>query len=413
MKKILALILALVMALSLVACGSKDDNVTPDDGKKANTIKVGLICIGDENDQVYTYNFIRGKEAATEALAAKGINVEWVIKYNKGENDDCTNANIECAEEGCQLIINNSYGHEPFMLKVAGKSEYKDIQFIGCTNCASRSDDLENTHNAFANIYEGRYVAGVVAGMKLQEMIDNGDITAEQAVIGYVGAFSFAEVISGFTAYYLGAKSVCPSVTMKVQFVGSWSDATEEANAASALCDAGCVMISQHSDNTTPATMAQTKGAFHTGYNNDMTGVAPDASLIGTRIDWAPYFEYAIETVFNGGTIDQDWCKGIADGSVVMTTLNEKICAKGTAEKVAEVEKALKDGTLQVFDTSKFTVKGETVTHAFALDTDGDFTPDAEEAVFDGAFHESYFQSAPYFTLQIDGIEWLNSAYGN
>ena len=413
MKKILALILALVMALSLVACGSKDDNDTPDDGEKTNTIKVGLICIGDENDQGYTYNFIRGKEAATEALAAKGINVEWVIKYNKGENDDCTNANIECAEEGCQLIINNSYGHEPFMLKVAGKSEYKDIQFIVCTNCASRSDDLENTHNAFANIYEGRYVAGVVAGMKLQEMIDNGDITAEQAVIGYVGAFSFAEVISGFTAYYLGAKSVCPSVTMKVQFVGSWSDATEEANAASALCDAGCVMISQHSDNTTPATMAQTKGAFHTGYNNDMTGVAPDASLIGTRIDWAPYFEYAIETVFNGGTIDQDWCKGIADGSVVMTTLNEKICAKGTAEKVAEVEKALKDGTLQVFDTSKFTVNGETVTTAPIDLTFYDYstgTPvavyqgDTEEAITDGYFSESTLRSAPYFSLRIDGI---------
>ena len=413
MKKILALILALVMALSLVACGSKDDNDTPDDGEKTNPIKVGLICIGDENDQGYTYNFIRGKEAATEALAAKGINVEWVIKYNKGENDDCTNANIECAEEGCQLIINNSYGHEPFMLKVAGKSEYKDIQFIVCTNCASRSDDLENTHNAFANIYEGRYVAGVVAGMKLQEMIDNGDITAEQAVIGYVGAFSFAEVISGFTAYYLGAKSVCPSVTMKVQFVGSWSDATEEANAASALCDAGCVMISQHSDNTTPATMAQTKGAFHTGYNNDMTGVAPDASLIGTRIDWAPYFEYAIETVFNGGTIDQDWCKGIADGSVVMTTLNEKICAKGTAEKVAEVEKALKDGTLQVFDTSKFTVNGETVTTAPIDLTFYDYstgTPvavyqgDTEEAITDGYFSESTLRSAPYFSLRIDGI---------
>ena len=413
MKKILALILALVMALSLVACGSKDDNDTPDDGKKTNTIKVGLICIGDENDQGYTYNFIRGKEAATEALAAKGINVEWVIKYNKGENDDCTNANIECAEEGCQLIINNSYGHEPFMLKVAGKSEYKDIQFIGCTNCGSRSDSLENTHNAFANIYEGRYVAGVVAGMKLQEMIDNGDITAEQAVIGYVGAFSFAEVISGFTAYYLGAKSVCPSVTMKVQFVGSWSDATEEANAASALCDAGCVMISQHSDNTTPATMAQTKGAFHTGYNNDMTGVAPDASLIGTRIDWAPYFEYAIETVYNGGTIDQDWCKGIADGSVVMTTLNEKICAKGTAEKVAEVEKALKDGTLQVFDTSKFTVNGETVTTAPIDLTFYDYstgTPvavyqgDTEEAITDGYFSESTLRSAPYFSLRIDGI---------
>ena len=387
MKKILALILALVMALSLVACGSKDNNDTPDDGKKTNTIKVGLICIGDENDQGYTYNFYRAKDSVTEKMAAKGVTLDWNIITNIGEDDGCTDACVELAEAGCQLIINNSYGFEPYMLKVA--PDYPEVEFISCTNQGSWNDGLENTHNAFANIYEGRYLAGVVAGMKMQEMIDNGDITAEQAVIGYVGAFSFAEVISGFTAYYLGAKSVCPSVTMKVQFVGSWSDATEEANAASALCDAGCVMISQHSDNTTPATMAQTKGAFHTGYNNDMTGVAPDASLIGTRIDWAPYFEYAIETVYNGGTIDQDWCKGIADGSVVMTTLNEKICAKGTAEKVAEVEKALKDGTLQVFDTSKFTVKGETVTHAFALDTDGDFTPDAEEAVFDGAFHES------------------------
>ena len=91
-----------------------------------------------------------------------------------------------------------------------------------------------------------------------------------------------------------------------------------------------------------------------------------------------------------------------------MTTLNEKICAKGTAEKVAEVEKALKDGTLQVFDTSKFTVGGKTVTTAFATDTDGDFVPDADEAVFDGYYHESYFQSAPSFQLRIDGITELN-----
>ena len=398
MKKILALILALVMALSLVACGSKDDNDTPDDGKKTNTIKVGLICIGDENDQGYTYNFIRGKEAATEALAAKGINVEWVIKYNKGENDDCTNANIECAEEGCQLIINNSYGHEPFMLKVAGKSEYKDIQFIGCTNCASRSDDLENTHNAFANIYEGRYVAGVVAGMKLQEMIDNGDITAEQAVIGYVGAFSFAEVISGFTAYYLGAKSVCPSVTMKVQFVGSWSDATEEANAASALCDAGCVMISQHSDNTTPATMAQTKGAFHTGYNNDMTGIAPEASLLSSRIDWSVYFEYVFDCLVNGETIAKDWTAGMKDGAVVVTELNEAIAAEGTADKIAEVEAGLADGSIHVFQGPW---KGEGT--AYGADA-----PDTKEMPADDWFKESDVEggqtSAPYFYWVIEGI---------
>ncbi len=429
MKKLLAMLLAAAMVFTLAACGNGDQGSadspapetqsqapesqtpeTPEGGETAaKTVKVGLICIGDENDQGYTYNFIRGQEAATEALAAKGINVEWKIKWNIGEDSSCEEANIELAEEGCDLIINNSFGFEPYMLKVA--PDYPKIEFISCTNQASWGDDLENTHNAFANIYEGRYLAGVAAGMKLQEMIDNGEITADQAVIGYVGAYSFAEVISGFTAYYLGAKSVCPSVTMKVQFVGSWSNATEEGNAAAALCDQGCIMISQHSDNTSPATTAQSKGAFHTGYNNDMTGVAPDASIIGTRIDWSVYFEYAIEAVANGETFDQDWCHGMDEGAVVMTTLNEAIAAEGTAEKLAEVEEAIRTGELQVFDTSTFTVDGAELTQAFALDTDGDFVADSEEAVFDGAFHESYFQSAPYFTVEIDGIEWLNSAF--
>ena len=407
MKKILALILALVMIATLFAgCGEKE----PNQGSEGNTIKVGLICIGDENDQGYTYNFIRGKDAATEALKAKGINVEWMVKWNIGEDAKCEEANIELAEAGCKLIINNSFGHEQFMLKVA--PDYPDIQFVGCTNQGSWNDGLDNTHNAFANIYEGRYLAGVAAGMKLQEMIKQGEIKENVAVIGYVGAFSFAEVISGFTSYFLGARSVCPSVTMKVQFVGSWSNATEEANAASALCDLGCKLISQHSDNTTPATTAQNKGAFHTGYNNDMTGVAPDASLIGTRIDWSVYFTEIIEAVAKGESFPQDWCKGYADGAVVLTPLNEKICAAGTAEKLAEVEEKLKSGELHVFDTSTFTVGGQPLTTAFALDTDGDFAPDSEEAVTDGYFDESYFQSAPYFAIQIDGIEWLNSAFG-
>ena len=424
MKKFLAILLSLVMVLSLAACGGGSDQppLTTDkpaenqpagdqggDAPETKTVKVGLICIGDENDQGYTYNFIRGKEAATEALAAKGIDVEWVVKWNIAENSGCEDANIELADDGCDLIINNSFGFEPFMLKVA--PDYPDIEFIACTNQASRADSLDNTHNAFANIYEGRYLAGVVAGMKLQQMIDEGEITADQAVIGYVGAFSFAEVISGFTSYFLGAKSVCPSVTMKVQFVGFWSDATEEGNAASALADMGCVMISQHSDNTTPATTAQSKGVYHTGYNNDMISVAPEASLIGTRINWAPYFEYAIESVANGESFDQDWCHGMDMDAVVMTDLNEDIAAPGTAEKLAEVEAKIRSGELQVFDTSTFTIEGKALESAFALDTDGDFTPDSEEAVFDGAFHESYFQSAPYFALSIDGIEWLNSAF--
>ncbi|MDE7244457.1 MAG: BMP family ABC transporter substrate-binding protein [Oscillospiraceae bacterium] len=425
--KALSLLLALAMVLSLAACGGNNNSInnsgsgndnpqsntgTPEPGNveaPRKTVKVGLICIGDENDQGYTYNFIRGKDAATAILSGKGIDVDWSVKWNVSEDSSCEDANIELAEEGCQLIINNSFGFEDFMLRVA--KDYPEIEFVACTNQGSWNDDLENTHNAFANIYEGRYLAGIAAGMKLQEMIENGTITEDQAVIGYVGAFSFAEVISGFTAYYLGARSVCPSATMKVQFVGSWSDATAEANAASALVDMGCVMISQHSDNTTPATTAQSGGVFHTGYNNDMISVAPDASLIGTRIDWSVYFEYAIEAVANGKTFDQDWCHGMDEGAVLMTKLNESIAAPGTAEKLTETQALLSSGALQVFDTSTFTINGETLSTAMALDTDGDFTPDSEEAVFDGAFHESHFQSAPYFALQIDGIEWINSAF--
>ena len=411
MKKTLSVLFVLLIVSSLVFAGgaSESSNGTAAASSDTTTVKVGLICIGDENDQGYTYNFIRGRDEATEILAAEGINVEWMTIYNIGEDSSCIDANIEAAEEGCEIIINNSYGFEPFMLEVV--DDYPEIEFISCTNCASVFDGRDNTHNAFANIYEGRYIAGVVAGMKLQQMIDEGQITEDEAVIGYVGAFSFAEVISGFTSYFLGARSVCPSVTMKVMFVGSWSDATAESDAALALIDQGCVMISQHSDNTTPATAAQSRGVFHTGYNNDMTGIAPEASLIGTRIDWGVYFSEAIRNYVNGEEIPQDWCAGMGEGAVVMTPLNEAIAAPGTAEKIAEVEAGIADGSIQVFDTSTFTVDGEELTHAFALDTDGDFTADSEEAVFDGAFHESLFQSAPYFTVEIDGIEWLNAAY--
>ena len=360
-KRLLAMLLAGAMIFGLAACGSGNEGSgeTPAGGEttpagtetgapEGKTVKVGLICIGDENDQGYTYNFIRGKEAATEALAAEGINVEWVTKYNIGEDSTCEDANIELAEAGCQLIINNSYGFEDYMLKVA--PDYPEIEFIACTNLNSTFDDLDNTHNAFANIHEGRYLAGVAGGMKLQQMIDEGTISEDEAVIGYVGAYPYAEVISGFTAFYLGARSVCPSATMKVKYVNSWSNATEEANAAAALADEGCVLISQHSDNTTPATAAQAAGVFHCGYNNDMTGVAPEASLISCRIDWSPYFQYAIKAVVNGESFDQDWTAGYGEGSVALTTLNEAIAAPGTAEKLAEVEAALADGTLHPFD---------------------------------------------------------------
>ena len=407
-KRLLAMLLAGAMIFGLAACGggtqgeseSPAGESTPPASEETGgetetkTVKVGLICIGDENDQGYTYNFIRGQEAATEALAAKGINVEWLVEWNIAEDSSCEDANRNLAEEGCELIINNSFGFEPFMLRVA--EDYPEIEFISCTNQASAVDDLANTHNAFANIYEGRYLAGVAGGMKLQQMIDEGTITAEQAVIGYVGAFPFAEVVSGYTAFYLGAKSVCPSVTMKVKYVNSWSNASEEAAAAAALADEGCVLISQHSDNTTPATAAQDAGVFHCGYNNDMTGVAPESSIISCRVDWAPYFVYAISAVANGEEFAQDWTAGYADGSVKLTTLNEAIAAPGTAEALEAAEAELADG-LHVF-------AGPLSGHP-AQDPDGEVWSIGEGEYFaESDLSQEGGLSAPQFCYIIDGI---------
>ena len=405
-KRILAMLLAGAMVFSLAACGGTEgEETTPaetgaaettpaEEGDAAKTVKVGLICIGDENDQGYTYNFIRGKEAVTEILAEEGIKIEWLVKYNIGEDASCEEANIELAEEGCDLIINNSFGFEEHMLKVA--ADYPGIEFIACTNQVSAVDDLPNTHNAFANIYEGRYLAGVAGGMKLQQMIDEGTITAEEAVIGYVAAFPFAEVVSGYTAFYQGAKSVCPSVTMKVKYVNSWSDAPQEAAAASALADEGCVLISQHSDNTTPATSAQDAGVFHCGYNNDMTGVAPEASLISCRVDWTPYFVYAISAVANGESFDQDWTAGYADGSVKLTELNTAIAAPGTEEALEKAEADLAGG-LHVFAGPLSGHPAQNPDGEVWSIGEGEFFPESDLSQEGGL-------SAPQFCYVIDGI---------
>ena len=418
MKKLLAILLSVIMVLSLVACGNKTQDETPsNDDQQQNTetetktVKVGLICIGDENDQGYTYNFIRGKEAATEQLAAKGINVDWVVKYNIGENSTCEDANLELAEEGCELIINNSFGFEEYMLKVA--PDYPEIQFVGCTNQGSWNDGLENTHNAFANIYEGRYLAGVAAGMKLNEMIEAGEFTADQAKMGYVGAFTYAEVISGYTSFYLGAKSVCPSVTMDVTFTGSWYDEALEKEAANKLIAGGCKLISQHADSMGAPTACEQAGVPNVSYNGSTQSACPNTFIVSSRIDWTPYYEMVIKAVQDGTALDSDWTGTLKTGSVVLTDVNEKVAAKGTAEKIAEVTKQLEDGTLHVFDTSAFTVKGETLTSYMAdVDTDADNAGDTE-AIKDGYFHESEFRAAPYFNVQIDGINLLDQNFGS
>ena len=294
---------------------------------------------------------------------------------------------------------------------IQAAKEFPDVQFCHSTGTKAHTEGLDNYHNAFASIYEGRYLAGVVAGLKLNEMIENGEFTAEEAKIGYVGAFTYAEVISGYTSFFLGARSVCPTATMEVTFTGSWYDETAEKEGAQKLINNGCKLISQHADSMGAPTACETAGVPDVSYNGSTMAACPNTYLVSSRIDWAPYYIYAITACANGEAIDKDWTGTLQTGSVVLTELNENAVAAGTAELLEETKAKLESGELHVFDCSTFTVEGQTLTSSMAdVDTDPEYTPDTE-AIVDGYFAESTFRSAPYFQLNIDGITLLDQAF--
>ena len=384
MKKLTAVLLCLAMLFAFAGCGSAKTGSDASDGE---TLKVGFIYLHDENS-TYDKNFIDAAKAACDKMG-----VEYVEKKNIPESSECTEAALDLADRGCDLIFADSFGHETFLAQAA--EEYPEVMFCHATGTTAHTSDLENFHNAFASIYEGRYLAGVAAGMKLNEMIESGKITADKAKMGYVGAFTYAEVISGYTSLYLGAKSVCPSVTMEVKYTNSWASFDLEKECADALISDGCVLISQHADTTGAPTACEAAGVPCVGYNIDMTSVAPTTALTSASINWGVYYTYAVQCMIDGTPIDVDWCKGFAEGADKLTPLNEDVVAEGTAEKVEEVENAIIDGSLHVFDTSTFTVDGEEVTT---------YEKNGIEYVSDGYFHESEFGSAPAFDLAIDGI---------
>lgn len=419
MKKFTALLLSIAMVATLCACGSSADTAATDATAEATeatettdaaatesavTVKAGFICLHDENS-TYDLNFIN---AAKEACEKMGI--EYVIKTNIPEGQECYEAACELADAGCNFIFADSFGHEDYMIEAA--KEYPDVQFCHATGTKAHTENVANFHNAFASIYEGRYLAGIVAGMKLNEMIDAGEITAEEAKMGYIGAYTYAEVISGYTSFYLGAKSVCPSVTMEVTFTGSWYDETAEKEGANTLINDGCVLISQHADSMGAPTACETAGVPNVSYNGSTASACPNTFLVSSRIDWAPYFEYAMGCVANGTAIDTDWVGTLATGSVKLTDLGENV-AEGTADAIAAAQADIESGKTHVFDITTFTVEGaELSSYQADVDTDPDYAPD-HEVITDGYFNESGegFRSAPYFDVKIDGITLLDTAF--
>ena len=365
MKKFLAMLLALVMALSLVACGEKKDDTQGDgDGDAtAAKVKVGFITLHDENS-TYDLNFINAAKKAIEDLGL--TEDDYILKTNVPEGQECYETAMDMVDNGCNIIFADSFGHEPYMIDAA--KENPDVQFCHSTGTRAHTEGLANYHNAFASIYEGRYLAGIAAGMKLNEMIEAGKFTAEEAKMGYVGAFTYAEVVSGYTSFYLGAKSVCPTVTMEVTFTGSWYDETLEKTGAELLIDRGCKLISQHADSFGAPTACQNAGVPNVSYNGSTKNVGADTYIISSRIDWAPYYEYAIKAVMDGTAIDADWTGTLATGSVVLEELNTDVAAAGTAEAIEAAKAKLESGELHVFDVSTFTTKADDTMNTFKVD---------------------------------------------
>ena len=401
MKKLLSVLFAFLLLVSLTGCGSTED-VADEETTKA--YKVGMVCIGDTKEG-YTAAHVNGLNAAAEKLG-----FEVVYKYNAGDGGELVQSALEdLVEEECDLIISNSYGHQSNTQDVA--SNNPDIMFVASTGDTAAASGLDNFANAFPSTYESRYVAGVVGGMKVKELIDNDKLTAENydedgnVKLGYVSAFPYAECVSGFTAFYLGVKSVVENVVMYVTYSNDWGDANLEKTGAEFLISKGCVLISQHADTVgAPSAVEEAhkngKEVYNVGYNVSMLEVAPESCLTSASNNWEVAYEYIISNAMNG-TYVKDWNAGYNDGAVLITELG-KNCAEGTAEKVAEVEAAIKAGTLHVFDASTFTIGGAAPTEILA-DLDGDYVPETNMLI-DGYFHESERRSAPYFAAFIDGI---------
>lgn len=457
MRKFMSMLLAVIMVLSLAACAQKpaeteaaateaasDVYVRPEiktveprvsaplaeevaagktQVKEYKDITMGFIFLHDENS-TYDRNFMEGAKAACEKY---GVN--YLEKVGVPETSECYEAAADLVDRKADLVFADSFSHESYLLQAA--KEFPEVQFCHATGTMSHTEGVANLHNAFAHIYEGRYLAGIAAGMKLNEMIADGKIKAEEAKMGYVGAYTYAEVISGYTSFYLGAKSVCPSVTMDVQFTGSWYDEALEKEAAQTLINNKCVLISQHADSMGAPTACEEAGVPDVSYNGSTLAACPNTFMVSSRIDWQPYFEYIINCIAFGEPIVDDWCGSLETSSVMLTDINEAVCADGTREALDEAWNKLSKGEISVFDTNNFTVSNIVLSNDLSkavnknavadsankltsygadVDTDAAYTADTE-AVANGAFEESTFRSAPYFDIMIDGITTLNAMF--
>ena len=420
MKKGLSCLALVGLVASMAACSGTSSS-SNSDTTNSSTIKVGLITLHGDTS-TYDKNFIDAFNAAANKVGVKAI-----VSTGVYETDAAYSAATTLVEGGCKFIFADSFGHESYILKAA--KENKDVEFGHATGTMAHTEKVSNFHNAFASIYEGRYLAGVAAGLKLQSMIQADSTTSK--VVGYVGAHPYAEVISGYTSWFLGVRSVVEDATMVVKYTNSWYDETAEKTVAEDLINnQHCSIISQHADSWGAPNACETAGVPNVTYNGSTESKCPNTYLISSKVNWEPYFEYAFNCVKEGKSMDTDYYgtlgDGLYDGSVALTEPGKKATVDGTEDQLKEVAKDLKDGKLKVFDTSKFTVKNAKASDTAGkitvdsnnhltqykadVNTDTNYTPDTDVVKTTNGityFAESEYRSAPYFDIIIDGITEL------
>jgi len=410
MKKLRLLSLLALSAASmasLAGCGGGNA-----DGP-AKGVKVGLICLHGAYS-TYDNNFIIAMKAAQKKLG-----FELAVFEDVEEGPGCYDKAKALAQQGFNIVFADSFGHESHMIKAA--KEFPNVMFCHATGTNGENENLNNFGDAFASIYEGRYLAGVAGGLRMKADIEAGKYTAAEAKVGYVGAFTYAEVISGFTSFFLGVRSVVPEATMSVKYTGYWYEEKLEKDVANELMDDGCKLISQHADSHGAPQACEARGIPNVSYNGSTLSDGPNTYLISSRINWAPYYEKVIMDYVDAKanekqpSVPNNFTGTLKDGSVEIDSCS-KNCPAGAQKEIDKVKKELIDGTRHVFDINNFKINGEAPTEANMRPADAEGTTWfglAADAKFleGGYYHESELRSAPSFDKIIDGITEKNQLF--
>ena len=347
MKKIIALLLAVVLVLGLAACG----------GSKAETgssFKVGAIYINSKNDTAgYTFAHHSGIVAAMKSL---GLNPETDLLIRDEVPEDTAKV-MEAVDAlvsgGAKIIFGISFGYIDAMEQAAAK--YPNVIFSHGTGYQSNET---NFNNYFGRIYQARYLAGIAAGLKSLELGNNK--------IGYVAAFTtdLAETASGINGFALGVQSVNPDAKIYVKNLKAWADeVNEKAYAEVLINDYNCGVISQHCDSAQPQKAAEAAGKFGCGYNYDMTADAPKAHLTAAIWNWNIYYATAIKAAQSCTKASEFVTKmggsayygGMKEGFVDVSPLSAN-CAKGTDKAIAAVKDLMVKGEWDVFSGVKLSI---------------------------------------------------------